>query len=87
MNDQVALIFTIFIWALIIAVLARSLFSWFPVDTRNNPLYQFLYTVTEPLLEPARRIIPRAGMFDLSAMAVLLVLYVMLTVIQVASEQ
>ena len=87
MNDSVALIFSILIWVLIIAVLVRSLFSWFPIDTRNNQLYQFLYTITEPLLEPVRRVMPRVGMFDFSAMVVLLVLYVMLMVVQTAANQ
>ena len=33
----------------------RSLFSWFPIDTRNNQFYKLLVTVTEPLLEPVRQ--------------------------------
>ncbi len=47
-------------------VLARILISWFPVD-RNNPLIDFIYRVTEPILAPFRVIIPLGMMgLDLS---------------------
>jgi YggT family protein len=85
-NDQVALIFTAFLYVLIIAIIVRSLFSWFPID-RNNQFYRLLEAITEPLLGPVRRIMPRTGMIDFSAMIVIVVLYVMITVVQVAAEQ
>jgi YggT family protein len=47
------------------AVIARSLLSWFPVD-QSSPIYQLLYRVTEPLIEPIRRYMPNTGMMDLS---------------------
>ncbi len=86
MNDQIADIFILFLYALIFAVLIRSLLSWFPVD-RNNELVRLLVNVTEPLLEPVRRIMPRTGMIDFSAMIVIIVLYVMITVVRTAAEQ
>ncbi len=47
-------------------VLARVLLSWFPVD-RNNPIIDFLYRVTEPILAPFRVVIPLGMMgIDLS---------------------
>ncbi len=47
-------------------VLARILISWFPVD-RNNPIIDFIYRVTEPILAPFRIIIPLGMMgLDLS---------------------
>jgi YggT family protein len=46
-------------------LLARVLISWFQVDP-YNPLVQLLYRLTEPLLAPIRRILPPAGMLDLS---------------------
>jgi YggT family protein len=85
-NDQIALIFTVFLYALIIAVLARSLFSWFPID-RNNGFYLLLHNITEPLLAPVRQLMPRTGMIDFSAMIVIVVLYVMITVVQIAADQ
>ena len=85
-NDQIALVFTTFLYVLIIAIIVRSLFTWFPVD-RNNQFVRLLDNVTEPLLQPVRRILPRTGMIDFSAMAVIVVLYVMIIVVQSAADQ
>lgn len=86
MNDQVASIFILFLYVLIFAIIFRSLLSWFPVD-RNNELVRLLNMVTEPLLEPVRRIMPRTGMIDFSAMIVIVVLIVMVRVVQAAANQ
>lgn len=56
-----------------VAVVIRSLLSWFPVDP-NNFLVVFLVTITEPILSPLRRIIPRLDMIDLSPMVAILLL-------------
>ncbi len=85
MNDQIALVFTTFLYILLFAIIARSLISWFPLDPRNQ-LVRLLHQFTEPLLEPVRRILPRTGMIDLSAMAVILLLYVMLYVVKKAAS-
>ena len=59
-----------------VAVVIRSLLSWFPVDP-NNFLVVFLVTITEPILSPLRRIIPRLDMIDLSPMvAILLFMFI-----------
>ena len=55
------------------AIFIRVLLSWFPIDPRN-PLVTLLYDVTEPILEPLRRVIPRMGMFDLSPLVALLLI-------------
>ncbi|MEO6397042.1 MAG: YggT family protein [Tepidiformaceae bacterium] len=85
MNDQIALIFTTFLYILMFAIIARSLISWFPLDPRN-PLVRALHQFTEPLLDPVRRILPRTGMIDLSAMAVILLLYVMIYAVNQAAD-
>ncbi len=54
-------------------VVARALMSWVSPDVRN-PLVQLIYTLTEPVLAPFRRIIPSVGIFDLSAFAAILTL-------------
>ncbi len=77
MNEQIALVFTTFLYVLILLVIARSLMSWFPVSPAN-PFVRFLHDVTEPMLDPVRRILPRTGMIDLSAMVVIVLLYVMI---------
>lgn len=86
MNDTVAQLFSLFIWLLIIALILRSLLSWFPID-RNNQFARLLANITEPLLEPVRRIMPRTGMIDLSGMVVIILLYVMLEVVRIAADQ
>lgn len=58
---------------LIIAIIARSLLSWFNMDPRS-PLIQTLNSVTEPILEPIRRIMPRLGMIDFSPLVAILLL-------------
>ena len=57
------------------AIFIRVLLSWFPIDPRN-PLVTILYDVTEPILEPLRRVIPRLGMIDLSPMVAILIIQV-----------
>lgn len=56
-------------------MVARSLLSWFPID-QGSPLYQLLFRVTEPIIEPIRRVLPSTGMMDLSPMAAIIVLIV-----------
>ncbi|MDG0865508.1 YggT family protein [Candidatus Lucifugimonas marina] len=55
-------------------IVARALSSWFP-DARHHPIVQLLYQVTDPVMIPASRIIPRIGMIDISPMIVILVLF------------
>ncbi len=86
MNDQVALLFTIILYGLIIAVIVRSLFSWFPIS-RDNEFARLLETITEPLLAPVRQLLPRTSMIDFSAMIVIVVLYVMISVVQMAASR
>ena len=62
---------TVYIWIIII----RVLISWVSPDP-FNPLVQFLVRATDPVLEPARRIIPTIGPLDISPMIVLLLLQV-----------
>ena len=39
-------------------LVARAISSWLPVDY-SNPILQFLYSVTEPLLTPIRKLLFR----------------------------
>lgn len=59
-------------------LLARILTSWFPEIDRRNPLIQFLYDVTEPVLRPIREMMPPAGFggMDFSPMVVVLGIYI-----------
>jgi YggT family protein len=55
-------------------IVARALSSWFP-DARRHLIVQLLYQVTDPVMIPASRLIPRIGMIDISPMIVILVLF------------
>jgi YggT family protein len=76
MDDRVAAITQAFLLVLTLAILARSLMSWFPMDP-SNVFVQLIHRVTEPILEPLRRIVPRVGMIDLTPMAAILLLMVL----------
>ena len=58
--------------ALWLLILGRVLMSWFDPG-RSNQVSRFLIQATEPFLAPVRRLLPQTGMFDFSALIVLLV--------------
>jgi YggT family protein len=61
---------TFYMWVIII----RALISWVNPDP-YNPLVQFLYRITEPVLRPIRRRMPLRNVgLDLSPMIVILVI-------------
>lgn len=48
-------------------LVARALISWIPNLSPDNPAVQILYQITEPVLEPIRRLVPPLnGMIDVS---------------------
>ena len=50
---------------LILAMLVRAIASWFRIDERYA-IIRFLARVTDPFIEPVRRIVGRVGVFDIS---------------------
>jgi YggT family protein len=76
MNPYIAQITMTFIQILTWAIIARSLMSWLPIG-QDSPLVQMLNRVTEPLIEPIRRLMPQNGGFDLSPMFAIIVLIVL----------
>jgi YggT family protein len=65
-----------------LALLARIILSWFPNVDRSNPIIQFLFDVTEPVLRPIRNMLPPGGMFDFSPLIVFLIIQVLTTVLR-----
>jgi YggT family protein len=63
-----------------LALFLRIVLSWFPISPGGAMagIFSFLYTITEPVLGPVRRMLPPVGMggmgLDLSPIIVLLVL-------------
>ncbi len=52
----------------LLILVGRAILSWFPVrpGTAMASINSILYDLTEPLLAPLRRVVPSAGMIDLS---------------------
>ena len=71
-----------FIMVLIVAIFARTILSWFLTANRFNPLVAVIYQLTEPILLPLRKIIPRMGMFDFTPTIALLILFLVLTLLR-----
>ncbi len=44
-------------------MLGRAVVSWLPID-EDNPIVNFLYTVTEPVIMPVRTVINYFGWFE-----------------------
>ena len=56
----------------------RAILSWFPIrpDSGLIPVIRALDTVINPLVQPLRRVIPPAGMFDLSYLVLFIIIIV-----------
>ncbi|ADJ29778.1 YggT family protein [Nitrosococcus watsonii] len=70
-GDLVGLIFDVFK----IAIFIQVILSWV-APTTYNPVTILLYDLTEPLLRPARNLVPSIGGLDLSPLVVLIALQV-----------
>lgn len=73
--DYVNAVFTVFLVVMII----RILLSWvptMPTGRVTGGLWRFFHESTEWYLRPFRRVVPPVGMFDLSPIVALIVLYV-----------
>ena len=78
--DFVALILRI----LYFSIFLRAIISWFPID-QNNSLVWSLDTITEPIIEPIRKILPTFGMFDLSPLIAIILLSFLTNILEKAS--
>jgi len=50
---------------LIFAIVIRALITWFPIAP-DSPIIRILDDITEPIMSPLRRIVPRLGMLDIT---------------------
>lgn len=63
------------VYVYIVTILVRVVLSWIsPYGGHGNPAMDLLWSLTEPLLTPARRLIPTLGGLDLSPIAVFVLL-------------
>ena len=69
MIDIINILFELLIWLLMI----RIILSWLP-HNHVHPIINFIYKLTEPLLEPFRNMINPIGGIDLSPIIVFFLL-------------
>ena len=69
--EVINIILTIYMYVII----ARAILSWVSPDP-YNPIVQMLFKITEPVLNPLRRLVPtwKAGL-DLSPMIAILIIF------------
>ncbi len=60
------------------SILIEAIASWLVPPGSYNPITNFLHRLNEPLLRPARQIIPPISGFDLSPLVVLLILQILI---------
>ena len=61
-------------------LLARVLISWVQVDP-YNPVVQFLYQITEPVLQPIRQMLPASMGVDFSPLIAMILVQLLTSVI------
>ena len=67
----------------VLILVIRAVLSWFPIrpDSGLIPVLRALDTIINPVLMPLRRIIPPAGMFDLSYIALFIIIILIQSVL------
>lgn len=74
-----SMLLQLYSWVLV----ARVLMCWIPNLDPYNPAVQFLYQITEPVLEPVRRLIPPlGGTIDISMIVVFFALMILQRMLQ-----
>lgn len=73
-------ILIIVLQAVVILIIIRFVLSW--VDPQNNLAFsRFMRNLTEPMLQPARSLIPPLGFIDMSAIVALVLLQVFISLL------
>jgi YggT family protein len=66
----------------LVILFLRAVFSWFPPPSGGGAtVYRMLMDLTEPVLAPLRRVIPPAGMFDLSFTVLIVFMFILRNVV------
>ncbi len=80
MADYLRIFVDVLFNVLIFAILIDALISWFPIAP-DSPIVRLLDDVTEPILAPLRRVVPRLGMFDITPIVAMFLLEILQSVI------
>jgi YggT family protein len=72
------------LWVATLLLLLRVVLSWLEFFGVRRPIvgplrsaWDLLFTLTEPMLRPLRKIIPPAGMFDISVVVAFVIIFVL----------
>jgi len=68
------------VYIFIVAIIIRIVISWIQPQGSGNPALSLLYSITEPVLQPARRLLPPIGGLDLSPIITMIILMLILIV-------
>ncbi|MBL7119604.1 MAG: YggT family protein [Dehalococcoidia bacterium] len=79
--ETIATLIKLLCYVLIGAIFIRVILSWFYVRP-GNPIAVIVYQITEPILGPLRRVIPRTGMFDFAPTAAIFLLYMFVILVE-----
>ncbi len=77
---EVLLIFGYLVQFLAFAIFARAILSWFPID-RDGPVVQAINAITDPVLDPLRKVIPPIGMIDITPMVAMITLFIVASIL------
>lgn len=78
MRDLLCALVTVYL----VVMFARAVLSWIPPQGGGlATLNRILLDLTEPVLAPLRRVIPPAGMFDLSFLVAVVALFILRAVV------
>ena len=65
------------VWTFIGAVIIQVIMSWVAAGV-YNPVVEIIYSLTDPLMRPARRAVPPIGGLDFSPLVVIIALNLVL---------
>lgn len=73
----------IFLQVYLVLLFAQAILSWFPAEPGSGlaRISQVLRRFSDPLIIPLRRVVPRAGMFDLSFLVLFFGISILLRVL------
>ncbi|MEE8470391.1 MAG: YggT family protein [Dehalococcoidia bacterium] len=76
---EIAGIISLFIQVITFAIFFRVILTWFMVNSTSPFLisaYRVLVQITDPILAPLRKVVPRIGMFDITPIVAIILLQV-----------
>jgi len=61
-------------------IIARAIISWMNPNP-YNPIIRLIHAVTDPVLEPIRRMLPDMGGIDISPLVVMIIIWFIMSLI------